>query len=135
MLVSQYTNFKADSILGLKNQVDILNTLQSVFDITILETTDKYCKWDYQDGSGNHYELKSRRTYKNTYLTTLLPCHKIMKTPVKQVFLFKFTDKLCYIEYNEAVFNTFKKGLITDTRNNKEDLHYYIPISRLIDIA
>ena len=80
MLVSQHTTFKADNILGLKNQLDILNTLQSVFDISILETTDKYCKWDYEDNAGNHYELKSRRTMKQTYPTTLLPCHKIIVT-------------------------------------------------------
>ena len=134
MLVSQYTNFKADNILGLKNQLDILNTLQSAFDITILETTDKYCKWDYEDNAGNHYELKSRRTMKKTYPTTLLPCHKIMKTPVKQYFLFKFTDKLCYIEYQDELFSGFQTGWITDARQGKEDLHYYIPVELLIDI-
>ena len=134
MLVSQHTNFKADNILGLKNQVDILNTLQSVFDISILETTDKYCKWDYEDNAGNHYELKSRRTMKQTYPTTLLPCHKIMKTLVKQYFLFRFIDKLCYIEYNESLFKDIKTGWITDARQGKEDLHYYIPVELLIDI-
>ena len=134
MLVSQNTNFKADISLGLKNQKDILNTLQSVFNLSIVETSDKYCKWDYEDNQGNHYEVKSRRSMKNTYPTTLLPCHKIMKTPMKQYFLFRFTDKLCYIEYDEATFKEFKTGWITDARNGKDDLHYYIPISKLIDI-
>ena len=134
MLVSQYTTFKADNILGLKNQKYILNTLQSAFDLSIVETKDKFCKWDFEDTAGNHYELKSRRVMKQTYKTTLLPCHKIMKTEAKQYFLFRFTDKLCYIEYDEVVFKEFQRGQITDARNGKDDLHYYIPISMLIDI-
>lgn len=134
MFVSQNTDFRSDNILGLKNQLDILNTLQSVFDTSILETKDKYCKWDYDDKYGNHYELKSRRTMKKTYPTTLLPCHKIMNMSAKQIFLFKFVDKLCYIEYDDR-FKEFETEWITDARTRSRDLHYYIPVELLIDIV
>ena len=133
MLVSQHTTIKADLALGLKNQKDVLSVLRGQFG-DLVETIDKYSKWDYTDSLGNHYELKSRRAFKETYLTTLLPCHKVMNTNVKQFFIFKFTDKLCYIEYSDDIFSRFTTGFIMDGRTNKNDLHYYIPINILIDI-
>ena len=134
MLVSQHTTIKADLAMGLKNQHDVLTTLRNKFSSSIVETVDKYSKWDYTDSLGNHYEIKSRRAMKGTYPSTLLPCHKVMNTNVKQFFIFKFTDGLTFIEYNEAVFNTFETGLITDARQGRDDLHFFIPITALIDI-
>ena len=133
MLVSQHTTVKKDLAMGLKNQHDVLTTLRSKFG-DLMETQNKYCKWDYTDSLGNHYEIKSRRAMKGTYPSTLLPCHKVMNTNVKQFFIFKFTDGLTFIEYNEAVFNTFETGLITDARQGRDDLHYYIPVSSLTEI-
>ena len=133
MLVSQHTTIKADLALGLKNQKDVLSVLRGQFG-DLVETIDKYSKWDYTDSLGNHYEIKSRRAMKGTYPSTLLPCHKVMNTNVKQFFIFKFTDGLTFIEYNEAVFNTFETGLITDARQGRDDLHFFIPIIELIDI-
>ena len=134
MLVSQHTTIKKDLALGLQNQHDVLKTLQSKFSSSIVETKDKYCKYDFIDSLGNHYEVKSRRISKEAYPTTLLPAHKILQTPVRQFFIFKYIDKVSYIEYNEAVFNTFTTGLVTDARQGRDDLHYYIPVSSLIDI-
>ena len=134
MLVSQHTTIKADLAMGLKNQHDVLTTLRSKFSSSIVETVDKYSKWDYTDSLGNHYEIKSRRALKGTYLTTLLPCHKVMNTNVKQFFIFKFTDTLCYIEYNEDKWGQFQTDWVTDGRTGKQDLHYYIPVSSLTDI-
>ena len=134
MLVSQHTTIKADLAMGLKNQHDVLTTLRSKFSSSIVETVDKYSKWDYTDSLGNHYEVKSRRISKEAYPTTLLPAHKILQTPVRQFFIFKYIDKVSYIEYNEAVFNTFTTGLVTDARQGRHDLHYYIPITALVDI-
>ena len=133
MLVSQHTTIKADLALGLKNQKDVLSVLRGQFG-DLVETIDKYSKWDYTDSLGNHYEVKSRRISKEAYPTTLLPAHKILQTPVRQFFIFKFTNKLCYIEYSETVFNTFTTGLVTDARQGRHDLHYYIPITALVDI-
>ena len=133
MLVSQHTTIKADLALGLKNQKDVLSVLRGQFG-DLVETIDKYSKWDYTDSLGNHYEIKSRRAMKGTYPSTLLPCHKVMNTNVKQFFIFKFTDKLCYIEYSDDIFSRFTTGFITDGRTNKNDLHYYIPVSEFVDV-
>jgi hypothetical protein len=134
MLVSENTSKDADLSMGLKNQKYVLKTLRNKFTDSLVETTDRFCKWDYEDKDKNHYELKSRRAMKNTYSTTLLPCHKIMQTTLKQTFIFQFSNKLCYIEYDEDTFKEFQTGWITDCRQNRDDLHYYIPVSKLIDI-
>ncbi len=134
MLVSANTNFQSDITFGLKNQSSILSTLQGRFGTSIVETTDKFCKWDFEDEAGNHYEVKSRRTTKMCYKTTLLPSHKIMRTNAKQFFIFKFTDKLSYIQYDKILFDTFETGLITDARTYQADRHFYIPVGLLIDV-
>ena len=134
MLVSANTNFQSDITFGLKNQSSILSTLQGKFGTSIVETTDKFCKWDFEDSDGNHYEVKSRRTTKFCYKTTLLPCHKIMRTNAKQYFLFRYTDKVCFIQYDKILFDTFETGLITDARTQQNDLHFYIPVGLLIDV-
>ena len=134
MLVSQHTTIKADLSLWIKNQSSLLINLRSKFGDYLVETQNKYCKWDFIDSLGNHYEVKSRRISKEAYPTTLLPAHKILQTPVRQFFIFKYIDKVSYIEYNEEVFNTFTTGWITDGRTGKDDLHYYIPVSSLTDI-
>ena len=134
MLVSQNTDFKTDIGFGLRNQSSILTTLQGKFGTSIVETNDKFCKWDFEDEAGNHYEVKSRRTTKLCYPTTLLPCSKIMRPNTKQYFIFKFTDKLTYIQYDKILFDTFETGLITDARTRQNDLHIYIPVGLLVDI-
>ena len=134
MLVSANTNFQSDIGFGLRNQSSILSTLQGKFGTSIVETTDKFCKWDFEDADGNHYEVKSRRATKMCYPTTLLPCHKIMRTNTKQYFIFKFTNLMCFIQYDKILFDTFETGLITDARTRQNDLHFYIPVGLLIDI-
>ena len=134
MLVSANTDFKTDIGFGLRNQSSILSTLQCKFGLSVAETTDKFCKWDFEDSDGNHYEVKSRRTSKMCYPTTLLPCHKIMRTNAKQYFIFKFVDRLTYIQYDKILFDTFETGRITDARTQQNDLHFYIPVGLLIDV-
>ena len=133
MLVSENTSIKTDLAMGLKNQHNVLSVLRDQFG-DLVETTEKYCKYDFIDSLGNHYEMKSRRTSKKAYPSTLMPVHKILQTPVRQFFIFKFTDILCYIEYDETVFSRFTTGLVTDARQGRDDLHFFIPITALIDI-
>ena len=133
MLIGLNNDLRTDRLFGLENQTNILNTLQSKFNLSIVEVQDKYCKFDYIDNQGNQYVLKSRRCMKNTYPTTLLPCQKIMTTSARQIFIFKFVDKLCYIEYDNR-WEKFQTGWVNDTRLREKHLHYYIPVSELIDI-
>ena len=112
---------KANDIsMGLTNESKVYNKLKNLLcpkygENDIIKTTDQYAKWDWTgDINGTHFEMKSRRNTKKCYPTTLLPVHKILKTDVAQVFIFHFTDKTCYIEYNEDLFicnSLFKEGL------------------------
>jgi hypothetical protein len=60
-----------------------------------------------------------------------------MKIDEKQVFIFHFTDKTCYLEYEPEVFNTFKQRTGQTMRDGVYDppqLQYEIPVVLLIDL-
>lgn len=135
---------KANDIsMGLTNESKVYNKLKNLLcpkygENDIIKTTDQYAKWDWTgDINGTHFEMKSRRNTKKCYPTTLLPVHKILKTDVAQVFIFHFTDKTCYIEYNEDLFKTFNKrtGItMRDGRYDPPQLQYEIPVNILVDL-
>ena len=137
-----YTTANAIS-MGLTNESKVYNKLKNLLcpkygENDIIKTTDQYAKWDWTgDINGTHFEMKSRRNTKKCYPTTLLPVHKILKTDVAQVFIFHFTDKTCYIEYNEDLFKTFNKrtGItMRDGRYDPPQLQYEIPVNILVDL-
>lgn len=132
-----------DVTMGLSNEAKVYNKLKSILcpkygEKDIIKTTDKYAKWDWTgDINGTHFEMKSRRNTKMCYPTTLLPVHKVMKIDEKQVFVFHFTDKTCYLEYDPEVFKTFKQRTGQTYRDGVADppqLQYEIPVSLLIDL-
>ena len=135
---------KANDIsMGLTNESKVYNKLKNLLcpkygENDIIKTTDQYAKWDWTgDINGTHFEMKSRRNTKKCYPTTLLPVHKILKTDVAQVFIFHFTDKTCYIEYDEDLFKTFNKrtGItMRDGRYDPPQLQYEIPVNILVDL-
>ena len=123
-----------DLQFGLSREQQVINRLKTHFgDDTILKTEDKYCLYDAV-GKDYKYEIKSRRNTKKAYPTTIIPCHKAL---LDVIFIFNFTDQLCYIKYEEDVFKNFRTQLIYADRYNATppSLHYHIPISSLIDIC
>ena len=132
-----------DVLMGLENEAKMYDRLKHYLcpqygETDIIKTTDKYAKWDWTgDINGTHFEMKSRRNTKKAYPTTLLPVHKVMNVNVKQVFIFHFTDKTCYLEYDEEVFKTFTKrtgNTFRDGVYDKPQLQYEIPVSILLDL-
>jgi hypothetical protein len=139
-----YVRSKLNDIgMGLSNEAKVYSKLKRILcpkygEKDIVKTADKYAKWDWTgDINGTHFEMKSRRNMKMTYPTTLLPVHKVMKIDEKQVFIFHFTDKTCYIEYDEEVFKGFKQRMGVTMRDGVYDppqLQYEIPVSLLADL-
>jgi len=120
-----------DLVFGLSKEQAIIDKLKIHFqDDTIVKTEDKYCLYDAIGKS--KYEIKSRRNSKTAYPTTIIPCHK---GGTDTLFVFQFTDKLCYIPYNDD-FKQFKTQMIKADRMNATPatLHYHIPIEKLMDI-
>jgi hypothetical protein len=132
-------SFIQDYKYGISKQTVILSHIKKFFnDDTIKELESKFSKHDYI-GTGKTFELKSRTNTSYLYPDTLLPADKILDTNDKQIFLFNFTDKLAYIEYDKTLFNKFKcvpfRRHQRSDFNDKEKLYYHIPISQLKTIC
>jgi hypothetical protein len=133
------TNFRSieeDRKFGLQNEIEINDILKIYFkDETIEKTKDRFCAYDFKTSSNMKYELKTRRCNYNKYSTTIIPIKKCKSTEI--CFIFKFTDGIYYIYYDEELFLTFKTKSISVYRNgywNPSALHYEIPIDILIKI-
>ena len=128
-------NFENDYLYGIKKQKQILPILQDYFGEELQETVGRYARYDFKNEK-SIFELKSRKNNKTKYPTTLLTCNKVVSEDDKDlIFLFNFTDELCYIRYDPIVFSTFEKRLfsrINEAFDEKE--YYYIPIEQLTTI-
>lgn len=133
--------FENDLNFGLDNEKDFIPLIEQYIkgEYNILNTkdlyNDEYCYYDFESPL-SIFELKSRRNTKHKYPTTIIPKHKIISTTKNHYLIFKFTDKICYIKYDNEKFKTFKTRYIKVNRTDKYDkptLHYEIPINELID--
>jgi len=135
------SNLKIDIEYGLKNEMAILELLTTHFGPTIRKTTDKYSTFDFQ-GENIMIELKSRRNSSELYPTTMIGHRKIVAASdsinknIKYYYVFKFTDKIMYCEYNELDFKNFvvKRSGRKDRGRIETDDYCYIPIDYLIDL-
>lgn len=128
-------NIEADYLRGIQKQREVLPIIKEYFQSKdMIENEKRYSKYDFYDEK-NVYELKSRTNKKATYPTTLLTCNKITDTDKKIIFLFAFTDELCYIEYNFSLFSTFERRPFSRINELTDEKYYYfIPIEHLITI-
>lgn len=119
-----------DNEKGRIEQINLLSTIQKLFnrDIKIIENDlarfdyecDKYC-----------YELKTRTNTKDKYPTTLIGRNKT-ESDKKIIFLFKYTDCLCYIKYKKELFDTFEvKKFNRNVRASNKSDYIYIPVEHL----
>lgn len=115
---------------GVENQKIVLPIIRNYFNRNIIEHAEQYSKYDFSDNEYN-YELKSRKINLNKFPTTMITLNKIDKTK-PLILLFKFTDKLTYIEYNEQLFKTFEiKDFSRANLRGDYKPHIYIPIEYL----
>lgn len=135
-------DLKSDLKFGLEKEEYILSLIKSTFDNEDIKNTkdlyDEFCIYDYESSDGTTWEAKSRRNRKYQYSTTILPVHKVRDVNTPQYFIFNFTDKACYIEYNKELFDTFTLSYINANRasgSNNNGRHYEIPVSLLTDFA
>ena len=128
-------NIEADYLRGRIIQSQVLPLIQEYFKNEIKENEGRFAKYDFEDAE-NVYELKSRTNKKDAYPTTLMTCNKITDTEKKIIFLFAFTDELCFIEYDFTLFSTFDRrpfSRINELADEKD--YYFIPIGLLTTIV
>ena len=124
-----------DIAFGLQSEQNLMNTLASQFGADIQKTTYKYCPYDFY--TANHkIELKTRRCKSSTYPTTIIPVKKTQQEG-NLVFVFCFTDKICYINYDKDQFSKYKVEDIEYVRaygHITKASHIHIPIEDLTEI-
>jgi hypothetical protein len=136
--MGEIRSLKNDLAFGLSKE-NIENILKANFNEEFKNTkelyNDEYYPYDFEGLTTNmSVEMKSRRNSKNQYPTTIIPTHKVRNTDKKQVFVFNFTDEICYIEYSKEIFDKYNKRDITTYREGAIDIpkpHFLIPISHL----
>jgi len=121
-------NFANRYAIGKASEEAVLPTIIKYFAREIVPTIKKTDKFDYKCPEYN-YELKTRTNSMNTYSTTMIGSNKLT---TNSVLLFKFTDKLCYINYDAERFANYETKFFT--MYDEPTSHTFIPIKDLIII-
>jgi hypothetical protein len=121
-------SLKADEELGFEGERNCFPHLQKL--VPDIQQNGRWAKIDFENDD-TFLELKTRRMNRNRWDTTLIPCDKI-RPGKKNILVFNFFDEICYIIYNDRLFQSFEKRMfVCNDRNNpndKEKLHYFIPV-------
>jgi hypothetical protein len=129
---------KADRLLGNATEKELLPVLSKYFNLS-LTPTERYFVFDYISAT-TYIELKTRRTPKAQFPTTLIGKNKIdyADTCGKDVyFVFNFSDKLCYWKYDRNDIGDkvkFGRGGRFDRGRPEVKDYAYISTDLLIDI-
>ena len=118
-------NFANRYAIGKASEADILPKLIKYFARDITATTDKFDKYDFKCCDYN-YELKTRTNCLKQYPSTMIGSNKL---DINSVLIFRFTDCLCYINYNKDKFASYETKYFT--KYDEPTSHTYIPISDL----
>ena len=124
-------SFKEDYEYGINKQNENLEKIRDFFKDDIRQIEDRYSKSDFK-GNNYYYEMKSRKIRHDLYPTFMFSTDKIRE---KLIMIYCYIDGLFYIEYNEELFNKFRKEKFR--RNDRTDkIDYdkeiiYVPIEYL----
>jgi len=127
--------FQSDYAWGKEQETLVFNILKPIVGPSLEHIEQFNSPYDFRD-SKYWYEVKARRCSYRQYPTTLLPYNKCISGD--SIFIFVFTDGIYFIRYDMELFNTFdvapfSRGKRADF-NDKPQLYYYIPISKLLPI-
>ncbi len=136
-----HRSLQNDIDFGLNGEKDVVEILQRYFEkpITQESKSNPYCIYDARCDN-TRYEIKCRRCKFETYSSTIVPYSK-KKAYIagnRLLFVFCFVNGLYYIEYSDALFDTFPTKMVTCYRNGiapKPVKHYCIPTDLLTKIA
>ena len=124
-------HFENDYKEGTKAQNEIFPIIEDYFGNNIKQNPNQYDKYDYTNDDAE-FEVKTRKNKKTAYSTTMLTCNKVVDTDKEIVFIFNYTDEICWIQYDKELFDTFQKQMFSRAQiAEDEKMHYYIPINLL----
>jgi len=121
------SGYKQRYAIGKQSETQILPIIKEYFKREIKQTEDKYNEFDFKDETYS-YELKTRTNKMNQYPTTMTTLNKCKPN---SILLFKYTDCLAYIEYDEERFKQYEVAKYTRYEDRQKRDHIYIPIKDL----
>jgi hypothetical protein len=119
--------YKQRYAIGKQSETQILPIIKEYFKRDIKQTEDKYNEFDYKDEI-HQYELKTRTNKMNQYPTTMTTYNKCKPN---SILLFKYTDCLAYIEYDEERFKQYEVAKYTRYEDRQKRDHIFIPVKDL----
>jgi hypothetical protein len=136
--------FNQDYSFGKANEVKSLPILNNFFKVDLVHIQDQYAPFDFES-SKYAIEQKSRNCSVRDYPTTMLQYRKILNCNLpsykekEKWFIFRFTDGLYGIKYDE---NAFKKYIPILTKvqdrvgiTEKDEPRIFIDINDLVFLA
>jgi hypothetical protein len=120
---------------GLQNEKKVLPIIQKHFGRDITPINGTFAQHDYEC-SQYTYEIKSRTNNKDKFADTVIGLDKFRNLSKPLIVLFSFRDCLCYIEYDESKFATYKTSVFgrIDRSYEEAKVHLHIPVTDLIKI-
>jgi len=113
--------------IGKQSEATILPIIKEYFKREIIPTEDKYNEFDFKDEIYN-YELKTRTNTMKAYPTTMTTLNKCKPN---SILLFKYTDCLAYISYDEERFKQYEVKAYTRYEDRENRDHIFIPVQDL----
>ena len=128
-------HFENDYQYGIKQESEVYPILQDYFGSTLQKSNYKFAKFDFYDDSCT-YEMKTRKNKKTAYPTTMITANKAIQMKDKKlVFIFNYTDELCYISFDPDDFRHFEKRKFSRANMEEDEKeHFFIPIEKLSTI-
>lgn len=121
------SGYKQRYALGKQSEADILPIIKEYFKREITPTEDKYDPFDFRDET-YQYELKTRTNKMNQYPTTMVTLNKCQNN---SILLFKYTDTVAFIEFDEERFKQYDVKKYTRYEDRQKKDHIFIPIKDL----
>ena len=138
-MTNYFKCLEVDENFGFESESQTIDLLKEYFkDDKLMKTEDRYCGYDFYS-ENKRIELKTRRNTSFKFDTTILPIKKLKGVSSfngTYYFVFKFTNGLFYIKYDESVFKNFKTEMKQrrDRGIIESDMYVMIPIENLTEI-
>lgn len=138
--------YNNDYNFGKQGEIEVNPILNTFFNTTMIHQKERYALYDFISSDNNIYvELKNRNCNSNTYKTIWINHNKVLtakegkrSNPARRYFFaFKCYDGIFYIEYDEALFDTFTENYFQrqDRDIIQKEVHLIdVPTEKLIKI-
>lgn len=131
------TTYEEDKAWGKEQEKLMFRPLRRFFGKALVHNDDFFAPWDFED-SQTAIEMKSRKHMSFDYGEVMIKSLKVERCELEArdcFFVFKFIDRLCYIEYNKEQFAHYRKRLMTIKSRvdkvEKPEWRTFIPLAHL----